>query len=68
MIGENYSKKHSAPMNLLYFLRWFKKNSNRPFSILLGNGGKLVADFEELAETWSMDRGQGIPTMYEPTF
>src|ERR1019366_4949435 len=45
-----------APIELLHFLRWFKKNSERPFSILLGRGGELVADFEELADTWSIDR------------
>jgi len=43
-------------MALLHFLRWFKRNSDRPFSVLLGRGGELVADFEELADTWSMDR------------
>jgi glycosyltransferase involved in cell wall biosynthesis len=45
-----------APMALLHFLRWFKRNSDRPFSVLLGRGGELVAEFEELADTWSMDR------------
>jgi glycosyltransferase involved in cell wall biosynthesis len=45
-----------APIELLHFLRWFKRNSDRPFSVLLGRGGELVADFEELADTWSIDR------------
>jgi glycosyltransferase involved in cell wall biosynthesis len=45
-----------APIELLHFLRWFKRNSERPFSVLLGRGGELVADFEELADTWSIDR------------
>jgi glycosyltransferase involved in cell wall biosynthesis len=44
-----------APIALLHFLRWFKRNGNRPFSVLLGGGGELVADFEELAPTWSVD-------------
>jgi glycosyltransferase involved in cell wall biosynthesis len=44
-----------APIALLHFLRWFKRNGNRPFSVLLGGGGELVADFEELAPTWSLD-------------
>jgi glycosyltransferase involved in cell wall biosynthesis len=44
-----------APVALLHFLRWFKKNGNRPFSVLLGGGGELVADFAEVADTWSVD-------------
>jgi len=50
-----------APIALLHFLRWFKRNGNRPFSVLLGGGGELVADFEKLAETWSMDRSRWRP-------
>lgn len=50
-----------APIALLHFLRWFRKNGNRPFSILLGGGGELVADFEELADTWSIDRSRWRP-------
>ena len=50
-----------APIALLHFLRWFKKNSKRPFSVLLGGGGELVADFEELADTWSIDRSHWRP-------
>jgi len=44
-----------APIALLHFLHWFKREGNRPFSVLLGGGGELVADFEELAPTWSLD-------------
>ena len=44
-----------APIALLHFLRWFKREGNRPFSVLLGGSGELVADFEELAPTWSLD-------------
>lgn len=50
-----------APIALLHFLRWFKKNSNRPFSVLLGHGGELTADFEQLAETWSIDHSSWRP-------
>jgi glycosyltransferase involved in cell wall biosynthesis len=45
-----------APIELLHFLRWFKRNSDRRFSVLLGRGGVLFGDFEELADTWSIDR------------
>ena len=48
--------RSGAPIVLLHFLRWFKKNSNRPFAVLLQAGGELVGDFEELADTWSIDR------------
>lgn len=46
-----------APMQLLHFLRWYKKNGNRPFSILLGHDGELTPDFEDLADTWALNRG-----------
>jgi len=48
--------RSGAPIALLHFLRWFKTNSKRPFAVLLQVGGELVADFEELADTWSIDR------------
>jgi glycosyltransferase involved in cell wall biosynthesis len=50
-----------APIALLHFLRWFKRNGNRPFSVLLGGGGELVPNFEELANTWSIDRSHWRP-------
>jgi glycosyltransferase involved in cell wall biosynthesis len=50
-----------APIALLHFLRWFKASSDRPFSVMLGRGGELVADFEEVAETWSIDRSHWCP-------
>jgi glycosyltransferase involved in cell wall biosynthesis len=50
-----------APTNLLHFLRWFKRSSTRPFSILLGRGGELMQDFRDLADTWSLDRSPWHP-------
>jgi glycosyltransferase involved in cell wall biosynthesis len=47
-----------APIALLRFLRWFKKNCRRPFSVLLPSDGELTPDFAELAETWSIDRSR----------
>lgn len=55
------SSRSGAPIALLNFLRWFKKNSTRPFSILLPNDGELTPDFRELAETWSIDRSRWCP-------
>ena len=50
-----------AQIELLHFLRWFKKNSQRPFSILLGRDGELIPDFQGLADTWSVDRSHWRP-------
>jgi len=44
-----------APIALLHFLHWFRTNASRPFSVVLGGGGELVSDFQELAPTWSLD-------------
>ena len=53
-----------APIALLRFLRWFKKNGNRPFAVLLPTSaqpcGELIPDFEEVAETWEIDRSRWI--------
>lgn len=38
-----------APINLLRFLSWFKKNTDIPFHILLQSGGELLSEFEALA-------------------
>jgi glycosyltransferase involved in cell wall biosynthesis len=50
-----------APMVLLHFLRWFKRNGNRPFAVLLGSGGPLVSEFEQLGPTWSVDWSRWRP-------
>lgn len=53
--------RSGAPIALLHFLRWFKRNGNRPFSILLGHGGDLIAEFEQVADTWSIARSRWHP-------
>ena len=55
------ASRTGAPIALLHFLRWFKKNINRPFSILLPTDGELAPAFAELAETWSIDRSRWCP-------
>lgn len=50
-----------APTNLLHFLRWYKRNGGRPFSVMLGAGGELVGEFEEVADTWSQDWSRWCP-------
>lgn len=37
-----------APIFLLRFLEWFRKNHNIPFRLLVGNYGELVPDFQAL--------------------
>ena len=50
-----------APKALLHLLRWFKSNGKRPFSVLLGAGGELTAEFEQVAYTWPMNRSRWDP-------
>jgi glycosyltransferase involved in cell wall biosynthesis len=49
------ASRSGAPIALLHFLRWFKNNGNRPFSVMLGGDGELLSDFEEIAPTWSIN-------------
>jgi glycosyltransferase involved in cell wall biosynthesis len=41
-----------APIFLLNFLRWFKKNTSIPFYILIGDGGPLIPDFKSLGHIY----------------
>jgi glycosyltransferase involved in cell wall biosynthesis len=50
-----------AQIELLHFLRWFKKNGNRPFAILMGDDGELTNDFQALADTWALNRSRWRP-------
>jgi glycosyltransferase involved in cell wall biosynthesis len=43
--------RNGAPIALLHFLRWLKKNGNRPFSIVLCEGGELVTEFAAVGKT-----------------
>jgi glycosyltransferase involved in cell wall biosynthesis len=55
------ASRTGAPIALLHFLRWFKKNGNRPFSVLLPSDGELFPVFAELSETWAIDRSRWCP-------
>lgn len=55
------ASRTGAPTNLLHFLRWYKLNGGRPFSILLGAAGDLAPDFGEVADTWSLGWGRWCP-------
>jgi glycosyltransferase involved in cell wall biosynthesis len=46
-----------APIALLHFLRWLKKNGKRPFAMILAEGGELTPEFEALGEVWCRERG-----------
>lgn len=43
------ASRSGAPLMLLSFLKWMKKNANIPFTILLQNGGELESEFKALA-------------------
>jgi glycosyltransferase involved in cell wall biosynthesis len=53
--------RSGAPIALLHFLRWYKKNGGRPFSVLLCTGGEITGEFEAVAETWVAERSHWIP-------
>ena len=60
--------RSGAPTELLHFLRWFKKNGNRPFAVLLGCDGELTSAFHEVADTWSLDRTDWRPESLRSRF
>jgi glycosyltransferase involved in cell wall biosynthesis len=41
-----------APIFLLNFLKWFKKNTDIPFHILLREGGPLIPEFKSLSSVF----------------
>jgi len=48
------AERNGATMELLHLLRWFKKNSTRPFSLLLCMGGDLAPEFADVTgSTWT---------------
>lgn len=50
-----------AQIELLHFMRWFKRHSGRPFSILIPSDGELSREFAEIAETWAIDHSHWCP-------
>jgi glycosyltransferase involved in cell wall biosynthesis len=57
-----------APKALLHFLHWFKSNGRRPFSVLLGGGGELTVEFEQVACTWPMNVSRWGPERLRTKF
>ncbi len=55
------ASRTGGPISLLHFIRWFKKNSGRPFSILLGDDGEMRESFEELGDTWCIRQSRWRP-------
>lgn len=45
------SSRTGAPISLLYFLRWIKKNTGQKFFILIEKGGEIEGLFKELGPT-----------------
>jgi glycosyltransferase involved in cell wall biosynthesis len=54
-------ERNGATTAMLHFLRWFKANGRRPFSILVAQDGELVSEYEKLADTWAADRSHWCP-------
>ncbi|MBN2319618.1 MAG: glycosyltransferase family 4 protein [Acidobacteria bacterium] len=44
-----------APIIFLHFLKWFRKNTDIPFQIILKDGGPLEAEFHELGPTHGLN-------------
>lgn len=53
--------RNGAPIGLLHFLRWVKKNSDRQFSLLLDDDGPLTREYAVLADTWCARNGRWGP-------
>jgi glycosyltransferase involved in cell wall biosynthesis len=54
-------ERNGATTVLLSFLRWFKTNGRRPFSILVAEDGELISEYEKLTDTWAADRSHWCP-------
>jgi glycosyltransferase involved in cell wall biosynthesis len=54
-------ERNGATTALLYFLRWFKANGRRPFSILVAEDGELISEYRKLADTRTADRSHWCP-------
>lgn len=57
----HHAGRTGAPMELLWFLQWFKRNGGRPFSIMLPGDGELVPAYRELADTCLVDSSGWCP-------
>ena len=53
--------RNGAPIELLHFLRFYKQNGGRPFSILVDEGGELVQEYKKLGDTWAADSSHWCP-------
>lgn len=57
-----------ATLILINFLRWFKKNTDIPFRILICKRGELDGEFEELAPVWYLDPHAGRKAALKSAF
>src|SRR5579859_7735791 len=53
--------RNGATSELLNFLRWFKANSDRPFSVLFSTGGDFLSEYSKVAEAWPVDLSHWCP-------
>lgn len=55
------ARRHGAPIALLHFLRWYREHGNRPFSLLLDEGGDLLKDYSETGAVLAADSSHWCP-------
>jgi len=61
LFAHEAAARNGAAMSLLHFSRWFKKNSPRPFSLLLCVGGDLAPEFADVTSTWTASESHWCP-------
>jgi len=54
------ASRTGAPIVLLNFLRWFKKNTSIPFKVVLKDGGELEPEFASLAPTLVVNQSKTL--------
>jgi len=59
--------RNGAAMQLLHFLRWFKENANRPFSLALSYDGGIASEFAKLTNIYIAERSHWYPSYIRPT-
>ena len=57
----HHATRNGAPIELLHFLRWYKVNGSRGFSILLDEDGELAEEYGVLGSTWAADKSRWCP-------
>jgi glycosyltransferase involved in cell wall biosynthesis len=57
----SWGDANGSTISLLHFVRWFKKNGTRRFSVVVAGEGELVSEYEKLVETCVSGRNPWCP-------